>query len=66
MRVAEIEASGHVVLRCERCGERLVLLGLERDWGSDGRTAFGCGGCGEKLSLANRLGEDEGQTSGGT
>ena len=66
MRVAEIKCSGAVVLRCERCGERLVLLGLERDWSSEGWTAFGCSGCGEKFTLADRLGVDEGQTSGGT
>ncbi len=66
MRVAEIESSGHVVLRCERCGERLVLLGLERDWDSDGRTAFVCGGCGEELTLEDRLGEGEGTVREGS
>jgi hypothetical protein len=60
VRVTEIESSGHVVLGCERCGERLVLIGLERDWTSDGRTAFACGGCGGELTFADRLGEDEG------
>ncbi len=63
MRVAEIESSGHVVLGCESCGERLVLLGLEGDWRSEGSTVFRCGGCGEKLTLADRLGEEEGTTN---
>ncbi len=38
-----------VVLECE-CGERLVLLGPEEDWHSEGRTVFECE-CGEKLIL---------------
>ncbi len=65
MRVAEIESSGVVVLGCVRCGERLVLLGLEQDWRSDGRTAFVCGGCGEELTIADRLGEAEETTHKG-
>ncbi len=60
MRVAEIDPSGHVVLGCGRCGEVLVLLGLQEDWTTDGRGVFACGGCGEELTLADRLGEDEG------
>ncbi len=60
MRVAEIESSGHVVLGCKSCGEILVLLGLEGDWPSDGRTAFACGGCGEELTLTYSLVEDAG------
>jgi len=60
MRIAEIESSGHVVLGCQRCGERLVLLGLEKDWRSEESAIFRCGGCGEKLTFTDRLGEDEG------
>lgn len=59
MRVAEIESSGVILLGCAKCGERMVLLGLEGDWTSDGRTAFSCGGCGENLTLADRRGDDE-------
>jgi len=42
MRTAEIETSGRIVLRCEGCGEGLVLFGLEEAWRSERRTAFGC------------------------
>jgi hypothetical protein len=38
-----------IVLICEECGERLVLLGLEDDWRSRG-AIFRCE-CGERLSL---------------
>lgn len=47
-----IECSGRIVLWCEECGEALVLLGREEDWGSE-RTFFECH-CGQKLTLANR------------
>ena len=46
-----------IVLRCE-CGERLVLLGREEDWYSEGRTIFECE-CGEKLTFADRFYEEE-------
>lgn len=39
------------VLECE-CGERLVLLGLEGDWRSEGRTIFDCE-CGRELTIAD-------------
>jgi hypothetical protein len=52
-RSLEIEASERIVLECG-CGERLVLLGREDDWYSEGRDAFECG-CGEKLTLADRI-----------
>ena len=48
--------SERMVLEC-KCGERLVLLGLEEDWYSELRTVFDCE-CGERLTLANRLDED--------
>ena len=48
---------GRVVLRCEECGERLVLGGPEEVWLST-RTVFECG-CGEGVSLASRLEEPE-------
>ncbi len=63
MRITEIESSGHVVLGCHRCGERLVLLGPEEDWRSEESAVFRCGGCGEKLTLTDRLGENEGTTN---
>jgi hypothetical protein len=50
-----IECSGRIVLWCEECGEALVLLGREEDWGSE-RTFFECH-CGQKLTLANRRNE---------
>lgn len=48
-------SSERLVLECQ-CGERLVLLGLEEDWYSEGRTSFECE-CGQKLTLADRLDE---------
>jgi hypothetical protein len=48
--------SERMVLEC-RCGERLVLLGLEEDWYSELRTVFECE-CGEELTLADRLDEE--------
>lgn len=47
--------SERILLGC-RCGERLVLLGLEEDWRSE-RNAFECG-CGVQLTLADRV-DDE-------
>ena len=38
------------------CGERLVLLGLEEDWRSEGRTAFECE-CGRELTLEDNHAE---------
>jgi hypothetical protein len=49
--------SERIVLEC-RCGERLVLLGLEEDWYSEGRTTFECE-CGGRITLADRLEEDD-------
>ena len=43
-----------------RCGERLLLLGREEDWYSEGRTTFECARCGSTLTLADRLDEEEG------
>jgi len=42
--------SKRIVLEC-RCGEMLVLLGLDVDWRRERRTAFECRRCGEKLPL---------------
>ena len=50
-----IECSGRIVLWCDECGEALVLLGCEEDWGSE-RTFFECH-CGQRLTLANRRNE---------
>ena len=47
------------VLGC-RCGERLILLGREEDWYSEGRTTFECRQCGGPLSLADMLDEGRG------
>ncbi len=48
--------SRSVILVCEECGERIVLVGSLSAWRSE-RAVFECG-CGEDLTLANRLGED--------
>lgn len=44
----------HAVLQCQ-CGERLVLLGREEDWYTEGRTTFECGGCGRGVTLIDHL-----------
>jgi len=48
-------SSGHVILMCEECGERLVLSKPEEVWLST-RTRFECE-CGEDVSLASRRDE---------
>ena len=45
-----------VVLVCEECGERLVLVGPLSAWRSE-EAVFECG-CGEGLTLADRLEEE--------
>ena len=45
-----VDCSKSIVIEC-RCGEKLLLLGRQSDWRSEGRTVFECGGCGKKLSL---------------
>ena len=47
-----ITCSGRIILDCKRCGDSLLLLGLEEDWRSEG-THFECR-CGAKLTLADR------------
>ena len=59
VRIAQVEPSGQTVLGCAGCGEMLVLVGLEEDWRSEGRTAFGCA-CGKELTLdGDRLKDEE-------
>ena len=48
-----VVCSEHIVLEC-KCGERLILLGFESDWHSEGRTTFECE-CGQELTFADRL-----------
>jgi hypothetical protein len=55
-RCFELEVSEQIALECGSCGERVVLLGREDDWRSEGREAFACG-CGTELTLADRVGE---------
>ena len=57
-RCSELEESGRIVLGCGSCGERVVLLGREDDWYSEGRTTFACE-CGARLTLADRVGEGD-------
>jgi hypothetical protein len=45
--------SRSVILICEVCGERVVLLGSLSAWRSEG-AVFGCE-CGKRLTLADRL-----------
>ncbi len=55
-RISELELSDRIVLGCGACGERVVLLGREDDWHSEGRSSFACE-CGAKLTLADRVRE---------
>jgi hypothetical protein len=57
-RCSELGVSGRIVLGCGSCGERVVLLGREDDWHSEGRTVFACE-CGARLTLADRLEEED-------
>ena len=55
-RISELELSDRIVLGCEACGERVVLLGREDDWYSEGHGSFACE-CGATLTLADRIRE---------
>jgi hypothetical protein len=50
-----VEASGQIVLECGGCGERLILLGLEKDWSKEHGDAFDCRGCDKTVILAHRV-----------
>ncbi len=52
-----VECSGRLVLECKKCGEHLLLLGLDEDWRSAG-VGFECE-CGQRLTLADRGDEEE-------
>ncbi len=58
MKVAEVEASGRIVLRCG-CGERIVLFGREEDWRGEGRLTFRCASCDGEVGLAERAEDAE-------
>lgn len=45
-----------IVLRCERCGEKTVLLGPEEDWRSR-HPVFRCE-CGQKFTFAGSTDEE--------
>jgi hypothetical protein len=57
--ITKVKVSGRLALACGGCGEIILFLGRERDWyepGSDGRPkSFLCSGCGQQLTLANRV-----------
>ena len=50
-----VVCSERIILECA-CGEKLVLLGFEDDWHSEGHTAFECE-CGRELTLTDRIDE---------
>ncbi len=50
----EVGVSGHVVLACRECGERVVLLGRPGDWLRQGGVRFRCE-CGPEITLADRI-----------
>jgi DNA-directed RNA polymerase subunit RPC12/RpoP len=45
-----------IVIVCEECGEKLVLLGSREDWRS--RHAVFVGECGHKITLESRADEE--------
>ena len=51
-----VDFSGRIVLECKRCGEALILFGLEEDWSSE-RSEFGCL-CGGSVTLTDRQSEE--------
>jgi predicted RNA-binding Zn-ribbon protein involved in translation (DUF1610 family) len=53
-----VEHSGRILLRCKKCGQMLILLGLEEDWISEGRTEFECK-CGKRLTLRRDRAREE-------
>jgi hypothetical protein len=59
MGITGVEVSGRLALACSGCGEIILFLGRERDWyesDADGRPrSFVCGGCGARLTLADRV-----------
>jgi hypothetical protein len=57
--ITRVGISGRLALACRGCTEIILFLGRERDWyesGADGRPRnFACGGCGARLTLADRV-----------
>jgi hypothetical protein len=54
-----VDHSGRIILRCKKCTQRLILLGLEEDWVSERRTEFECK-CGKRLTLGRDRSLEEG------
>ena len=58
-KTAKAEVSGRLALACGGCGEFILFLGRERSWyepGASGEpSCFPCGGCGARLTLADRV-----------
>jgi DNA-directed RNA polymerase subunit RPC12/RpoP len=50
-------SSGQIVLTCEGCGEKAILLGSEKDWRYS-HPVFRCERCGQKLTLDGRTEEE--------
>jgi hypothetical protein len=55
-RTRPVERSVYLTFECV-CDERIIILGLNEDWFSEQRANFECG-CGQILTLANRLKEE--------
>jgi hypothetical protein len=45
--------SDRMILRCNRCGEMVVVLGREEDWSMEGHIFFECQ-CGQRLTIATK------------
>lgn len=58
-KTTKVRESGRLALACGGCGEIILFLGPERDWyepeANGSPRSFPCGGCGARLTLANRL-----------
>jgi len=59
MDITRVRVCGRLALACGGCGEIILFLGRERDWYEPGTHArprsFLCSGCGQRLTLANRV-----------
>ena len=59
MDITRVKVAGRLALACGGCGEIILFLGCELDWyepSSDGRPrSLTCSGCGQQLTLANRV-----------